>query len=168
MFRKRRIELSGDQPSTKRKFVLGSVLGALGVYFFDPDNGRRRRSVARDRLLATLRRLGGRAERAGRGVAAEAQGVSQKVQHLKEEPKEYDDATLAQKVQSEIFRDEDAPKGKVNVNAAEGVVQLRGEVESQQLIDDLVKKTREVQGVREVENLLSVARDSAQTQISER
>ena len=42
----------------------------------------------------------------------------------------------------------------MNVNAQHGVVQLRGQVESPQLIDELVARTRSVQGVREVENLL--------------
>jgi osmotically-inducible protein OsmY len=104
-----------------------------------------------------LFRSGGRrAAHAGRGVAAEAYGVSQKVQHLKEEPKDYDDATLADKIRSEVFRDPDVPKGKVNVNVQNGVVQLRGEIPRRELIEDLVAQTRKVQGVRDVENLLHV------------
>ena len=69
-------------------------------------------------------------------------------------PKEYDDATLAQKVQTEIFRDADAPKGQVDVNAEDGIVVLRGEVERPELIEELVEKARKVQGVRDVQNLL--------------
>jgi osmotically-inducible protein OsmY len=157
MFRKRRLESARGRPIRRRGFGRGLVVGAVGVYFFDPQNGRRRRVLVRDRTLATFRRLGRRAERAGRAVGAEAYGVSQKVQHLKEEPKEFDDATLAQKVQSEIFRDPSVPKGQINVNAAEGVVALRGQVDSPEMIDELVEKTRKVQGVRDVENHLSVA-----------
>ena len=154
--RKRKLEITREKPSSKRRFAAGSIAGAAGAFFLDPQSGRRRRNVTRDRALGMLRRVSGRAESAGRGVATEAYGVSQKVQHRQEEPKTYDDATLAQKVQSEIFREADVPKGKVDVNAAEGVVELRGEVDSQALIDDLVAKTRKVQGVREVENLLRV------------
>lgn len=69
-------------------------------------------------------------------------------------PKEYDDATLKAKVESELFRAEHDVKGAVNVNAQEGVVQLRGELPSQDLIDALVDRTRRIHGVREVENLL--------------
>ena len=76
--------------------------------------------------------------------------------HLQEEPKEFDDATLANKVRTEIFRAADAPKGDVSVNVQDGVVQLRGEVEQPELIKDLVEQTRKIQGVREVENLLHV------------
>lgn len=134
--------------------VAGGALGALVAYFFDPSNGRGRRHQLRDRTAGFFRSRAREAARAGRGVAAEAYGVSQKVQHLKEEPKDYDDATLADKVRSEVFRDPGVPKGQINVNVQDGVVQLRGEVSRPELIDDLVKQTRKVQGVREVENLL--------------
>jgi osmotically-inducible protein OsmY len=70
------------------------------------------------------------------------------------QPKDYDDATLKDKVESELFRDEHEVKGSINVNAQEGVVQLRGEVPSQGLIDALVERTEKIQGVREVESLL--------------
>ncbi len=69
-------------------------------------------------------------------------------------PTKYDDATLKAKVESELFRAEHDVKGAVNVNAQEGVVQLRGELPSQGLIDTLVEQTRRIHGVREVENLL--------------
>jgi hypothetical protein len=135
-------------------FALGGLLGALLAYFFDPENGTRRRHVALDRTAAFFRQGGRRAARAGRGVAAEAYGVSQRVQHLKDEPKDYDDATLADKVRSEVFRDPDLPKGQVSVNVQNAVVQLRGEVPRSELIDDLVVQARNVHGVRDVENLL--------------
>ncbi len=71
-------------------------------------------------------------------------------------PKRYDDATLKDKVESELFRDEHEVKGAVNINAQQGVVQLRGELPSRDLIDALVDRTRRIHGVREVENLLHV------------
>ena len=135
-------------------FGLGTALGVLLAYFFDPQNGNRRRHQAVDRTAAFFRRRARETARVGRGVAAEAYGVSQKVQHAHEEPKEFDDATLADKVRSEAFRTVDVPSGQVNVNVQEGVVQLRGEVPNPDMLDDLVDKTRKVQGVRDVENLL--------------
>ena len=41
--------------------------------------------------------------------------------------RDYDDATLAHKVETELFRPADAPKGQVSVNVNDGVVELRGE-----------------------------------------
>jgi osmotically-inducible protein OsmY len=55
----------------------------------------------------------------------------------------------------------DVPKGQINVNAENGVVVLRGEVGKPELIHDLEEKTRKVQGVREVENLLSTPKTPA-------
>jgi hypothetical protein len=133
----------------------GAALGAVLMYFFDPQSGRRRRHEGRDRTLACFRRAGRRAERLGRDVAAEVYGLKQKATHLHEEPKpQPDDATLAHKVETQIFRDRDVPKGQINVNAEEGKVVLRGVVSTPEMIEDLVEKTRKVQGVRDVESLL--------------
>lgn len=71
-----------------------------------------------------------------------------------------DDATLVDKVRSEIFRDVDIPTGKININAEEGKVVLRGEVDEPELIDQLAERTRKVQGVEDVENLLHVTTKS--------
>ncbi|MBA2384360.1 MAG: BON domain-containing protein [Actinobacteria bacterium] len=137
-----------------RRFGLGAMLGGVLAWFLDPSNGRRRRAVTRDRALAAVRRTGRRTERLGRHVASDAYGVKQKVTHLQEEPREYDDATLKSKVETELFRPADVPKGQIDVNAQNGVIQLRGEVDSPELIDELVERARKIQGVKEVESLL--------------
>jgi osmotically-inducible protein OsmY len=137
--------------AARRRFRL-LALGAALSYFFDPDNGRRRRKVAADRLGALVRRHG---KRAIKGAAAHANALKQRSTHLREEAKpQPDDVTLARKVETEIFRDAEVPKGKINVNAENGKIVLRGEVDSTELIDDLVSKARKVQGVQEVESLL--------------
>ena len=136
-------------------FALGALVGAVLSYFLDPQSGRRRRHVARDRTVALGRRGRRKSAHAARLLAAEAYGVKQKATHLREEEKEYDDVTLARKVETEVFRGRpEVPKGRINVSAADGVVALRGEIERPELIDDLVERTRSVQGVRDVENLL--------------
>ena len=134
-----------------RRFRL-LALGAAVSYFFDPENGRRRRKVAADRLASLTRRHG---KRMIKGTASRVQALKQRSTHLREESKpQPDDVTLARKVETEIFRDADVPKGKINVNAENGKIVLRGEVESSELIDDLVAKAHKVQGVQEVESLL--------------
>jgi osmotically-inducible protein OsmY len=134
--------------------AVGAALGAALAYFFDRQNGKRRRHMTRDRAVGLLRGSGRRATRAGRLVASEAYGVKQKATHLREEPKDFDDATLTNKVETEVFRSADVPKGNVNVNVQNGVVQLRGEVTTPEMVEVLVEKTRKVQGVQAVENLL--------------
>ena len=144
-----------------KRLGLGVVLGALGALFFDSANGKRRRHTLRDRTRAIFRRSLRKTERLARGAAAAGYGMVQKARHLREEPKDYDDATLKAKVETELFRADGAPKGRVNVNAQGGIVQLRGELESRDMIDDLVRKARKIHGVREVESLLHVAGEPA-------
>ncbi len=68
--------------------------------------------------------------------------------------KRVDDVTLTHQVESELYGSSKPPKGRLSVNAANGIVQLRGEVDSPRLIDELVRRTRAVPGVDDVENLL--------------
>jgi osmotically-inducible protein OsmY len=129
-----------------------AALGAALAYFFDPDSGKRRRKVAADRLAGLSRR---HVKRLARAAASEARGRKQKATHMREEPKpQPDDVTLARKVESQIFRDPDVPKGKIDVNAENGKVVLRGEADSAEMIAELVGSARKVQGVQEVESLL--------------
>lgn len=94
---------------------------------------------------STLGRFAGRAAAAGYGRVAE----------LRRRPKlDMDDKTLARKVESTIFRGADAPKGKVNVNVVDGVVELRGEVKRPEEIRALEAATRTIPEVRDVRNLL--------------
>jgi osmotically-inducible protein OsmY len=134
-------------------------LGALIAYFFDPQNGRGRRAEARQRIPALMRRTSAKAGQAGKAASSQATAVKAKATHRKEEEKpQPDDVTLARKVETEIFRDADVPKGQINVNAENGKVVLRGEVGEPSLIEDLEKRTKKVQGVLEVENLLTAAK----------
>ena len=119
-------------------------LGALIAYFFDPDNGRRRRARARERLSARFQG----------GAGSSDLTMPEKPEFPSEVTPTADDATLAAKVETEILRGAEVPKGQINVDAENGKVVLRGEVEKPELISDLEQRTRKVQGVREVENLL--------------
>jgi osmotically-inducible protein OsmY len=134
-----------------KQFFVGALVAGLGVLLLD--RGRRRRLVQRlNGLVHGARRRG---ERVAGAAAAEAYGLGKKAAHLREQQKETpNDATLAAKVESQVFRDPGMPKGSVAVNAEGGVVILRGEVERPELIAELEQKVRKVQGVRDVENLL--------------
>jgi osmotically-inducible protein OsmY len=139
----------------EKRFLRGVVVGWVAAYFWDPRLGRGRRALARDWLRSRARRAVRRGERAQRHATATAIGKTQAFRHRREAPKpQPDDATLAHKVETIIFRDHDVPKGQIAVNAEEGVVWLRGEVPTQSMIDALVERTREVSGVRRVESLL--------------
>jgi osmotically-inducible protein OsmY len=68
--------------------------------------------------------------------------------------REYDDVTLARKVESEVLGDADVPKGDVVVSAQNGVVELRGEVKRPEDLKDLGAAAAKVAGVQGVNNLL--------------
>jgi osmotically-inducible protein OsmY len=144
-----------------RVLALAAAFGAALMFFFDPASGRRRRALVRDRTAGTARRRARAVARSGRAVGSEVYGVAKKATHLREEPKDLDDNTLRAKVETELFRDQDVPKGQINVNAQNGVIQLRGEVEDPEMIRELVEKARKVQGVQDVENLLHLPKRPA-------
>jgi osmotically-inducible protein OsmY len=65
-----------------------------------------------------------------------------------------DDVTLARKVETEIFRAPDAPKGAVSVDVQAGVANLRGVVADEGWITKLADDAKKVDGIKGVNNLL--------------
>ncbi len=162
-----RVHLAWKRPQKKRRedelqhWVERStlpVVGAIGagaMYLFDPAMGRRRRSLARDRSAGAVRRVGRRLGRVQRRVTADAYGLSQKLTHLRHiEDATANDADLAQRVESMIFRDPTVPKGKININVEHGVAVLRGQLDRPEQIRDLEDAARKVPGIKDVESLL--------------
>jgi osmotically-inducible protein OsmY len=142
--------------------------GAAGEYFLDPQNGRRRRHQARDRGLALIRRPAQRAADTVRRRASYAEGVAEGALHEMagapgRDPDRLNDAALAAKVQSEVFRDEDSPKDRVSVSAHNGTIELRGELDAEDEIEALLERVAEVEGVSSVENLLHLPGEPAPT-----
>ncbi|MGH2379253.1 MAG: BON domain-containing protein [Candidatus Limnocylindria bacterium] len=145
-------------------YLLAGAAGLVAMYFLDPDRGRRRRALVRDRAAGTVRRASAAGERVQRRVASDAYGVGRKMSHAgtaEEEPP--NDATLAQKVMTELFRDPAIPKGSININAENGVVQLRGQVGRPEEILEIEGRARRVTGVLDVENLLHLPGTPART-----
>jgi len=91
-----------------------------------------------------------------KGIAGAAPGVSRPPAEER-----LNDPALAQKVESEVFRDDEIPKDKINLNVEYGVVYLRGELPDRELMDKLVARTRKVEGVQGVENLTHLAGSQA-------
>jgi osmotically-inducible protein OsmY len=78
---------------------------------------------------------------------------------VRQSGRDYDDVTLARKVESEILGREgdDIPKGAISVNAQHGTVELRGQVKRPDQIEALGKAAGKVSGVENVHNLLHTA-----------
>jgi osmotically-inducible protein OsmY len=133
-------------------FALGAATGAAAAHFLDPDSGRKRRNQASDLATAKATHAASAVSSQAHSAADTVKGAAHSVTPRRHE--DMDDATLADRVRSEIFRAADAPKGSVSVDVQAGVVYLRGEVESQDWIDRLGKDARKVTGIDGVKNLL--------------
>jgi hypothetical protein len=133
--------------------VVWTLAGAALAYFYDPENGRGRRIRLKDQLGARLRGARGAAERKVRYAESTAAGKVQAVLKADRTPPE-DDRTLVDKIKSEVLGSPQFASQKVLVDAADGVVTLRGELANAGLVDDLVKAVSAVPGVASVENLL--------------
>jgi osmotically-inducible protein OsmY len=137
-------------------FAAGCIVGAAAEYLLDPTAGKRRRHLTRDKALSRVRHRSQDAVRRAKYMEGVAEGVAhraaQTVHHAHHEPP--DDVTLSRKVESIAFRQAGTPKGHVSVNSEDGVVFLRGQLDTFEQIDALVSATGAVDGVKEVKNLL--------------
>jgi hypothetical protein len=115
-----------------------------------------------NRTVETVRGGLGSATKLGRGAANQGLALGKRFANRNPQPKEgMDDVTLTRKVESEIFRPKGAPKGKIDVNAVEGVVWLRGEVKNQAQSTKIETQVRAIPEVRGVENLLHLPKTPA-------
>ena len=121
-------------PSTRER--IAKIAGAVGI------------TAAIGIVLAKIdrRKAAGKAKGAVAGAASTVTGG-----------KDYDDVTLAHKVETELFRPADVPKGSISVNVNDGVVELRGELPDQKQIDELGDNAKKIDGVKDVRNLLHTA-----------
>jgi osmotically-inducible protein OsmY len=122
-------------------YLAAAAGGAALAYYLDSQQGRRRRHVTRDKALSLAKQ-------------GTTRGYFERAKHARGGADELDDATLVDKVESIVFRNRDVPKGRININAENGVVFLRGEVARPELVEALEARVRKVRGVRGVENLL--------------
>ena len=133
----------------------GIVLGVLLAYFMDRGAGRRRRHTARDRAFARMRRGERRAAMRARRAESHTVGIVRRTinsaRRGQREP--LDDVTLAHKVESELYRRTRIAKGRISVNAEDGCVFLRGVLDRPEDIERIAAATRQIAGVRDVENL---------------
>jgi hypothetical protein len=143
------------RPTTAAAAAFAVALGALLEYFLDPSAGRRRRHTARDRIISKLRRSERRAVTRARRAESQTVGIFRRTLNARHAPNlPPDDVALAHKVQTELFRRARVPKGRIDVNAEDGAVFLRGVVERHEDIARVEAVAERITGVRRVENLL--------------
>ena len=125
------------------------------MYYFDSQMGRTRRAKLVDQASSWLRRSPDKTGKKARYLAGQATGVAHEMSTAtRSDQMSPNDPALEDKIRSEVFGTLGELKGKVNVNVEQGTATLRGELESQELIEDLEQRTRKVTGVLDVVNLL--------------
>jgi hypothetical protein len=137
-------------------FVLGVMLGAGLMYFLDPDRGRRRRALLRDRAV----HFGHELEDLGETLAGQARHLRNQAAgtiaeaRARLEREELDDETLTARVRAELGRLVSNP-GSIGVAADHGRVTLTGPVLAREA-DLLVDGVEAVRGVADVIDRLQV------------
>jgi osmotically-inducible protein OsmY len=134
--------------------LFGVGIGAAAAHFLDPQSGRRRRNEMRDQAVSKVQSGVGQATTTATHAAGKAKGAVSGATPSGTRVEDVDDVTLARKVETEIFRAADAPKGDVSVDVQQGVAHLRGEVADEQWITRLGQEAEKVDGIKGVENLL--------------
>jgi hyperosmotically inducible periplasmic protein len=133
------------------------IAGAGLAYILDPQSGRRRRHVLRDRTAAMLRRGRRRSVGKARYVAGHVEGAATEAAHAvarHEQPA--DDATVKDRILSQAFREAGVSTTDVSVDVVDGIATLRGTLSSADLAQALIERVRAVSGVRTVTPRLTV------------
>jgi osmotically-inducible protein OsmY len=152
---KRRPAKTGNVTRGAGAAGIAGIAGAVGGYFIDPENGTRRRNLARDRIVATARRTAEKLRRQAEHRKNQAEGKVEAAKSTSSPaPAPANEQALAARVMSEVFRPAGMPKKSVSVNAEDGVIYLRGEVPDTITMNRVIAATEAVDGVDQVKNLL--------------
>ncbi|HZR02761.1 MAG TPA: BON domain-containing protein [Burkholderiales bacterium] len=131
--------------------LAGLALGAAGMYLFDPEQGRSRRSKLRDKLDSQSRRWRNAAKTTAQDLRNRTRGTSHELWASMEKGR-VPDRVLVERVRAKIGRYVSHPSA-IQVTARNGQVTLSGLVLEGEH-DDLLRVVRDVRGVQEVQDRL--------------
>jgi hypothetical protein len=137
--------LAAVQPKRQRRprwqpFVVGMAAGVAGMFVM---NRRSKQPNAEPTMQSQSQALTGfSSQAAGWSGGSNAQTAD-------------DSKTITDRVMSTVFRGLDIPVGELNVNTVDHVVYLRGHLDDDTAVKEIERRAREVEGVREVVNLIN-------------
>jgi osmotically-inducible protein OsmY len=133
---------------------IGSLgVGAALMYLFDPERGKRRRALLRDRVFHVAHSAGEKLDVRSRDAANRLHGLLARTQSLLRRER-VPDTVLAERVRSRIGHVVSHP-GSIEVSVQNGRVTLSGPALAREL-DALLSDLAHVRGVTGVENKLDV------------
>ena len=140
--------------SGSRSFLFDLALGACAAYFLDPDRGRQRRALVRDRSSRLWRRANEVVEVTRRDVEQRAQGIAARARGLLEQQHPVPDGVLVERIRAAMGRCVSHAHA-IRVTAEDGWVTLEGPILSRE-VQGFVRRVRRFPGVRGVGNRLEV------------
>ena len=142
----------------KKAALMGVGVGAALMYFLDPDRGKRRRALVRDKVEAAGNKAELYAEKMGRDIRNRAYGMVEETKALFKQEDVTDDV-LVDRVRAKLGRYA-IDMGAVDVRANDGTVTLTGTVPAAELAT-VLRATKYVRGVKAVDNQLTVQSETA-------
>jgi hypothetical protein len=138
-------------------FGAGLGIGTVVMYLLDPDRGKRRRALLRDKCVSATRKTGEAIEVTARDLNNRARGIATSIQ-AKFTSDETDDAVLIDRVRSKLGRIVSHP-GAIEIAAEDGNVTISGPILERE-VDSLLACVKGIQGVNEVANNLEVHKEA--------
>jgi len=118
-------------------------IGTGMMYLLDPDRGKRRRALLRDKCVSATRKTGEGIETTARDLSNRARGIATSIQS-RFTLDEIDDGGLIDRVRSKLGRIVSHP-GAIEVAAEDGHVTLSGPVLESE-VDNLLRCVKQIQG----------------------
>ena len=138
-------------------FGAGVGIGTGAMFLLDPDRGKRRRALLRDKCVSTTRKTGEGIETTARDLSNRARGIATSIQS-KFTSDEADDAVLTDRVRSKLGRIVSHP-GAIEVAAENGSVTLSGPILESE-VDSLITCVKGISGVKQVSNNLEAHKEA--------
>ena len=149
--RSNRIAVDSTDPGL---FVLGMLVGAGAMYLLDPDRGRRRRALLRDRIVHgahEVEDLGDSASSTARHVRNRARGLVAETRSRMHDTR-VEDSVLEGRLRAELGRLVQ-PVGDIRAEVLDGAVRLTGTIDEGHE-ERVLAGLRRVPGVKSIHNQL--------------
>jgi osmotically-inducible protein OsmY len=129
----------------RQALLAGAGIGAGLMYVLDPERGRRRRALVRDRMTSVLGQAGDAFSVTARDMTNRTRGLFAETRNAVA-PRAVPDAVLAERVRSELGHYSAHP-GAIAVSASDGRVTLRGACLASE-VERIARAVGRVRGVR--------------------
>jgi len=137
------------------RVLQGVVVGAAAMYMLDPDRGRRRRAITRDKMQRFASDSARLAHQAARDARQRLHGVNARLQQRSKSGNlNVDELRLIERVRAAMGRCVSHPHA-IQAGARGATIVLSGPVLAKE-VPELLAAVRAVPGVREIENHLDV------------